>query len=47
MLEGLLIRRVGINARFGAELLGAGILWLSTAQPWRPADEPLAREPQP
>ncbi len=27
-----------------AVLLGAGILWLSTAQPWRPADERIAHE---
>jgi uncharacterized protein len=30
-----------------AVLLGAGILWLSTAQPWRPADQRIAHEQQP
>jgi uncharacterized membrane protein YfcA len=30
-----------------AVLLGAGMLWLSTAQPWRPADERIAHEQQP
>jgi uncharacterized protein len=30
-----------------AVLLGAGILWLSTARPWLPADERIAHEQQP
>jgi CRP/FNR family cyclic AMP-dependent transcriptional regulator len=36
VLDGLLIRRVGIDARFGAELLGAGDL----LRPWQGEDEP-------
>ncbi len=36
MLSGLLIRRVGIDARFGAELLGEGDL----LRPWQGEDEP-------
>jgi CRP/FNR family cyclic AMP-dependent transcriptional regulator len=36
VLSGLLIRRVGIDARFGAELLGEGDL----LRPWQGEDEP-------
>ncbi|HEX4671753.1 MAG TPA: helix-turn-helix domain-containing protein [Solirubrobacteraceae bacterium] len=36
VLRGLLIRRVGVEARFGAELLGAGDL----LRPWQGEDEP-------
>ncbi len=36
VLSGLLIRRVGIEARFGAELLGEGDL----LRPWQGEDEP-------
>ena len=36
MLDGLLIRRVGIDQGFGAELLGEGDL----LRPWQGADEP-------
>ena len=36
VITGLLIRRVGIEARFGAELLGAGDL----LRPWQGEDEP-------
>ena len=36
VLDGLLIRRVGIDRGFGAELLGAGDL----LRPWQGADEP-------
>ncbi len=36
VLEGLLIRRVGIDGRFGAELLGQGDL----LRPWHGEDEP-------
>jgi CRP/FNR family transcriptional regulator, cyclic AMP receptor protein len=35
VLDGLLIRRVGIQGRYGAELLGAGDL----LRPWQPEDE--------
>jgi len=36
VLRGLLIRRVGVDGRFGAELLGAGDL----LRPWQGEDEP-------
>ncbi|MGC2450499.1 MAG: helix-turn-helix domain-containing protein, partial [Candidatus Sulfotelmatobacter sp.] len=36
VLRGLLIRRVGVDGRFGAELLGEGDL----LRPWQGADEP-------
>ncbi|HEY3828036.1 MAG TPA: Crp/Fnr family transcriptional regulator [Solirubrobacteraceae bacterium] len=36
VLSGLLIRRVGVDARFGAELLGEGDL----LRPWQGEDEP-------
>ncbi len=36
VLEGLLIRRVGVDGRFGAELLGEGDL----LRPWQGADMP-------
>lgn len=36
LLEGLVVRRVGIAGRFGAELLGEGDL----LRPWESADEP-------
>jgi len=36
VLQGLLIRRVGVDGRFGAELLGAGDL----LRPWQGEDEP-------
>jgi len=36
VLDGLLVRRVGIDRGFGAELLGAGDL----LRPWQGADEP-------
>ena len=36
VLRGLLIRRVGIDGRFGAELLGAGDI----LRPWQGEDEP-------
>ena len=36
VLRGLLIRRVGLDGRFGAELLGAGDL----LRPWQGEDEP-------
>lgn len=36
VLHGLLIRRVGVDGRFGAELLGAGDL----LRPWQGEDEP-------
>jgi CRP/FNR family transcriptional regulator, cyclic AMP receptor protein len=37
ILEGLLIRRVGIEGRFGAELLGEGDL----LRPWQDRDSPM------
>lgn len=37
VLDGLLLRRVGIDGRFGAELLGEGDL----LRPWQGADSPL------
>ena len=37
VLEGLLIRRVGIEGRFGAELLGEGDL----LRPWQDRDSPM------
>lgn len=36
LLEGLIVRRVGVAGRFGAELLGDGDL----VRPWEGADEP-------
>ncbi|HLH15509.1 MAG TPA: helix-turn-helix domain-containing protein [Solirubrobacteraceae bacterium] len=36
VLDGLLLRRVGVDGRFGAELLGAGDL----LRPWQGEDEP-------
>jgi hypothetical protein len=39
VLEGLLIRRVGVNGRFGAELLGGGDL----LRPWQDLDSPTLR----
>lgn len=42
VLEGLLLRRVGIRGRYGAELLGQG----DVLRPWQPEDEAGALAPR-